>query len=153
MEIIPAIDLLEGKVVRLSQGKRESSKVYSDKPLEIAKKFLDKGAERLHIVDLDAAFGTGNNLEVITSIAMLAGEKIQVGGGIRTVKDGEKLSASGVGRIIIGTSALEEEILWDFALEFGDKVWIACDVKAGKIYSKGWKEQTEANIFNFLSDL
>jgi phosphoribosylformimino-5-aminoimidazole carboxamide ribotide isomerase len=153
MEIIPAIDLLEGKVVRLSQGKRESAKVYSDKPLEIAEKFINEGAERLHIVDLDAAFGTGNNLEMIKGIAKQTEGRIQVGGGIRTVKDGGKLSASGVSRLIIGTSALEEEKLWEFALEFGEKVWVAVDAKEGKVYSKGWKEQTAANALDFLQDL
>ncbi|MEK6954341.1 MAG: 1-(5-phosphoribosyl)-5-[(5-phosphoribosylamino)methylideneamino]imidazole-4-carboxamide isomerase [Candidatus Micrarchaeota archaeon] len=153
MEIIPAIDLLEGKVVRLSQGKRESAKVYSDKPIEIAKKFLNEEADRLHIVDLDAAFGTGNNLEVIKGIAKQAGGRIQVGGGIRTIKDGEKLSASGVDRIIIGTTALDLEKLWDFALEFGEKVWVACDVKDGIVYAKGWKEKTEVKVIDFLSEL
>ena len=153
MEIIPAIDLLEGKVVRLSKGKRESAKVYSDKPLEIAKKFLDEGAERLHIVDLDAAFGTGDNLKEINEIAKLSGGRIQAGGGIRSIEYGRKLLAIGASRVIIGTSALDEKKLWDFAMEFGAKVWVAVDVKEGKVYVKGWKEETQANTLDFLSDL
>ena len=139
--------------MRLSQGKRESAKVYSEKPLKIAQRFIDEGAERLHIVDLDAAFRSGNNLGAIESLAKLDGARIQVGGGIRTIDYGRKLLKMGVGRVIIGSSALNEEKLWDFALEFGEKVWVAVDVKDGKVYSKGWKEKNEANILDFLSDL
>ena len=110
MLIIPAIDLLERKVVRLCKGKKDSCKVYSTDPVKIARRWKDKGASLLHIVDLDAAFGQGDNLETIKHIVQ-AGIDIQMGGGIRDFEKFTKVLSLGVKRIIISTKAMDKAFL------------------------------------------
>src|SRR5689334_16776119 len=98
MLVFPAIDLLDGKAVRLEQGKRETAKVYSHEPWELAKGFAAAGAPRLHVVDLDAAFtgGSTNNRATVQKIAAATSMEVEVGGGVRTVEDCERLFALGV---------------------------------------------------------
>ncbi len=151
MNVIPAIDLLGGKVARLSQGKRASVLFYSDEPLEVAGEFVAQGAKWLHVVDLDGAFGKANNLAAVGEIACNSGAKLQVGGGIRSVKQAQALFEKGVQRVIVGTAALQESALGEFASRFGKKVWVACDLRQGKLEVKGWTEKTSLSAKEFLA--
>ncbi len=152
MKIIPAIDLLDGKVIRLYQGKKELVKVYSDNPLEMACHWIKDGASILHIVDLNASFGEGNNLEVIREIAGL-GIQIQVGGGIRSLRRGEELLNMGIKRIIIGTKATDEDFLKTFIKEFKEKVAVGVDIFEGKVRSEGWCKETDLDFVDFVKNL
>jgi phosphoribosylformimino-5-aminoimidazole carboxamide ribotide isomerase len=110
LQVIPAVDLMKGKVVRLSRGDPKTAKVYSQfgTAVETAKKWKRDGARKLHIIDLDAAFGTGNNLSVIAEIVKSVDLPIQVGGGIRTVEAVEKLLALSVSQVILGALAFSD---------------------------------------------
>ena len=107
IQIIPAIDLMKGKVVRLTRGDPNTAKIYEHlgTPVEVALKWKAEGAERLHIIDLDAAFGRGDNLSTIAEIAKATGLPIQVGGGIRTYEAAEKLLSAGISHVIFGALA------------------------------------------------
>src|SRR5688572_18861599 len=109
MLIFPAIDLLDGKAVRLEQGRRETAKVYSHEPWELARGFAKAGAPRLHVVDLDAAFtgGAKNNRATVQQIAAATTMEVEVGGGIRTVEDCERLFGMGVRYAVLGTAAIK----------------------------------------------
>lgn len=150
MEVIPAIDIMNGKVVRLKQGAKETAKIYSDNPVSLAKLFQVQGASWLHVVDLDRAFGIGGNLKTISKIAAVPGIKVEAGGGLRSFEDAVGLLERCVGRIVVGTLALEPKALEEFAAKPGKKVWIACDVKNGKIAVKGWKQITEITVEKLL---
>lgn len=145
MLIIPAIDIKNGKCVRLTQGNFESEKVYSDDPVTKAKQWENKGAKMLHIVDLDGA-KNGNlaNLETIKKIAQEIEIPIQVGGGIRNKKVVETLLSIGVSRVILGTVALEdEEELKSILNDYASQVAIALDTKNGKLMKQGWLEDSD----------
>lgn len=146
MEVIPAIDLMNGKAVRLKQGVKETAKVYSNDPVSLAKRFADEGAQWIHVVDLDRAFGTGNNLETISKIAEVNGIKIGVGGGVRSIQNATELVEKGVSRVIVGTAALEPNAIEKLAAKLGKKLWIACDAKDGKIAIKGWEQTTKITV-------
>src|SRR2546425_4656033 len=109
MLVFPAIDLLDGKAVRLEQGRRETAKVYSHRPWELAVAFVAAGAPRLHVVDLDAAFtgGSKHNRETVKAIAAATSMEIEVGGGVRTVEDCERLFALSVRYAVLGTAAIK----------------------------------------------
>ena len=148
MQLIPAIDLMSGKVVRLSRGNPKTAKVYEQfgNPLQTAQKWQKEGAEKLHIIDLDAALGFGNNLSVITSIVKKVNLPIQLGGGIRSIKDVERLLKLGVKQVILGALAFKKpDELIQIVKKFGSQiVIIAMDNKNGKIMIEGWK--TTINI-------
>ncbi len=108
MKVIPAIDLLDGKVVRLFQGKKERATVYSNDPLAVARQWKQAGADLLHIVDLSASFAEKDNLETIEKIAS-SGITVEVGGGIRTLERADRLLDSKVSRIILGTKAFDRD--------------------------------------------
>ncbi|HEX9862513.1 MAG TPA: 1-(5-phosphoribosyl)-5-[(5-phosphoribosylamino)methylideneamino]imidazole-4-carboxamide isomerase [Candidatus Bathyarchaeia archaeon] len=144
--MIPAVDLMKGKVVRLSRGDPKTAKVYSQfgTAVETAKKWKRDGAKKLHIIDLDAAFGTGNNLSVISEIVKSVDLPIQVGGGIRTVEAVEKLLALGVSQVILGALAFSDSnAIVQVQRKFGSEhIIVALDNKDGKIMVEGWKTQT-----------
>jgi len=144
--VIPAVDLMKGKVVRLSRGDPKTAKVYSQfgTAVETAKKWKRDGAKKLHIIDLDAAFGTGNNLSVISEIVKSVDLPIQVGGGIRTVEAVEKLLALGVSQVILGALAFSDSnAIVQVQRKFGSEhIIVALDNKDGKIMVEGWKTQT-----------
>lgn len=146
MQVIPAVDLMKGKVVRLSRGDPKTAKVYSQfgTAVETAKKWKRDGAKKLHIIDLDAAFGTGNNLSVISEIVKSVDLPIQVGGGIRTVEAVEKLLALGVSQVILGALAFSDSnAIVQGQRKFGSEhIIVALDNKDGKIMVEGWKTQT-----------
>lgn len=153
MEVIPAIDLSDGKCVRLYKGRKGTEKVYFDDPLEAIDFWIEKGAKRLHFVDLDGAWGSSKNKDLlIKMIQKASGQvKIQVGGGIRTIDAAIKLVEDGVDRVIIGTLAVKNpEKIKILAEKIGsERIIIALDYKDDKIATHGWTEQTNKDPFLF----
>ena len=141
--VIPAVDIAQGRCVRLTRGKMQDMVVYYEDPLEAAKRWVGEGAEMLHIVDLDAAVGTADNSEAVKKVVKGAGIPCQVGGGIRSVEKAKEYADAGVARVIFGTAALELKIIIK-ALEVlgADMVMAAVDHIMGNVAIKGWKEQT-----------
>lgn len=147
MIVIPAIDLKDGQCVRLFQGKRDAVTRYSDNPAGTAKRWESYGAELLHIVDLDGAF-TGNqkNLDAIKKIRKAVDIPIQVGGGIRTLDNINKIFTLGIDRIIVGTAAVEDpEFINSSCRRYPGRVLIGIDAKDGMLAIKGWEEVTRIN--------
>ena len=144
MILIPAIDLMNGKCVRLFQGDPSKSKQYSEDPTQAARSFQTQGAEMLHIVDLDAALGLGGNIETIERIIKSVDIKVQVGGGIRTFEKAEKILELGVTRAIFGTAFIRNpELISQISETFGkQRVAGAIDVKDGRLAIDGWKSKT-----------
>jgi phosphoribosylformimino-5-aminoimidazole carboxamide ribotide isomerase len=150
LQVIPAIDLMKGKIVRLSGGDPKTAKSYNQfgDPVETANKWKLEGAEKLHIIDLDAAFGLGNNLKSIMEIAKTLSLPIQVGGGLRKTKDIERMLRLGVSQVILGALAFSEPqvIMW-IQKKFGEsKVIVALDNKDGQIMIEGWKTPTGSGV-------
>jgi phosphoribosylformimino-5-aminoimidazole carboxamide ribotide isomerase len=146
LQLIPAIDLMNGKIVRLKHGDPKTVKVYDQfgGPLETAKKWQADGATKLHIIDLDGAIGMGNNLSIIAEIAQNTGFPIQVGGGIRNIEAVEKMLGFGVSQVILGALAFSNpQAVTQIQQSFGAKsVIIALDNRDGKIMIEGWKTAT-----------
>ncbi len=143
MLLIPAIDLKEGKCVRLRQGDMNETTVFSDQPVEVAKRWVDAGARRLHIVDLDGAFkGEPVNAEVIHDIAEAFPDlPIQVGGGIRSEASVEVYIQAGVRFVIIGTRAVKEpHFISDLCVEFPTHIIVGLDARDGKVATDGWSK-------------
>lgn len=140
MDIIPAIDILEGRCVRLYQGDYQQSEVFSDDPLEVARRWYDDGARYLHLVDLDGArSGEPQNLKVIEAIARSVPVHVQVGGGLRNRNSMLTMLGAGVSRIILGTVAVEApQLVADICAEFPGQVLAGIDAKEGKVAIKGW---------------
>ncbi|WP_456468634.1 1-(5-phosphoribosyl)-5-[(5-phosphoribosylamino)methylideneamino]imidazole-4-carboxamide isomerase [Archaeoglobus sp.] len=141
--VIPAVDLKDGRVVRLRQGKEDEITFEAENPVEVAKQWVERGAKVLHVIDLSGAFqGRLRHEDVIAEIAKLA--EVQVGGGIRDFDVAERLLKLGVDRVIFGTLAVEKpDELRDFAEKWENRVMIAIDSKKGKVAVKGWKETVE----------
>ncbi len=143
MLVIPAIDLRQGKSVRLAQGRKDTATVYSDDPVQIADTFARDGARLLHVVDLDAAFAESNSLnrEVLRQMIRAINVPIQFGGGLRSIKQIEKAFELGVGRVVIGTMAVEyPEVLKGMVRRFGpERVVVGIDAKNGQVVTHGWE--------------
>jgi phosphoribosylformimino-5-aminoimidazole carboxamide ribotide isomerase len=154
MMVIPAIDLMQGKVVRLSRGDPATAKYYEQwgTPVQVALKWKSQGAKRLHVIDLDAAFGTGENTPVLIDIVRASGLPIQVGGGVRSVEAIEKLFKIGANYVILGALAFSEpDAIPQIQKNFGsDSVIVALDNKNGKIMVEGWKTQTTFTVSQAL---
>ena len=149
MLLIPAIDIKEGKCVRLRQGLMEDSTVFSDSPLAMADKWVELGAKRIHLVDLDGAFaGKPANADVINAIAEKYPEvPIQIGGGIRDEQTIKAYLDAGVQYVIIGTRAANEpEFISEIASEFGQNLIIGLDAKDGIVAVDGWAKLTDHNV-------
>ncbi len=149
MLLIPAIDIKEGKCVRLRQGLMEDSTVFSDSPLAMADKWVELGAKRIHLVDLDGAFaGKPANADVINAIAeKYPNVPIQIGGGIRDEKTIQAYVDAGVQYVIIGTRAANEpEFIGEIASEFGKNLIIGLDAKDGIVAVDGWAKLTGHNV-------
>lgn len=145
MLIIPAIDLKDGKCVRLLQGRADAVTEYSDNPVEVAKKWESLGARLIHIVDLDGAF-TGNqrNIESIKEIRRVVTVDIEVGGGIRDIERIEMLLGLGINRVILGTVAIERPDLFiEACRRFPQRIIAGIDAKDGKVAIKGWVTVTD----------
>ena len=155
MIIIPAIDIIDGKVVRLVEGNYSNVKNYSLTPLEAATNFKDYGAKYLHVVDLDGAkSGNADNAKVIESIVTKCGLQVEVGGGIRTEEQIQKYLDCGVSRVILGTVAVKDFAFTERAVQkFGSKVAVGVDAKDGLVAVNGWKEVTNLTSIDFCRKL
>jgi phosphoribosylformimino-5-aminoimidazole carboxamide ribotide isomerase len=155
MIILPAIDLRHGKVVRLLKGDFNKETRYSDDPLEMAKKWVNQGAQMLHVVDLDGALeGKSGNLDIIKDIAKQIAIPIEVGGGIRTLDDIKTLLDSGVKRVILSTAACETPELLEEALKlYNDAIAIGIDAKEGVVMKRGWVESAEIKAVDLTLEL
>lgn len=153
MEIIPAIDIIDGKCVRLTHGDYAQKKVYNEHPLEAAKEFEDAGIKRLHLVDLDGAkAGAVKNWKVLEAIAGKTSLVIDFGGGIKAEKDVQIIFDSGAALATVGSMAVKDEAVFTQWLQtFGaDKFLLGADVKNEKITVSGWLEQTDIWIYDFI---
>jgi phosphoribosylformimino-5-aminoimidazole carboxamide ribotide isomerase len=151
MLLIPAIDLKEGKCVRLRQGRMEDNTVFSDDPVTVAGRWVDAGAKRIHLVDLDGAFaGQPKNADIIHRIVECYPEiPIQIGGGIRDSKTIQRYLAAGVQYVIIGTKAVSEpHFIETIALEFPGHIIVGLDAKAGKVAIDGWSTLSDYNVID-----
>ena len=155
MIVIPAIDIKDGKVVRLLRGREEDVTVYSEDPVAVAKKWESYGAEFLHIIDLDGALhGTAKNFEIITKIAASVRIPIQLGGGIRTQYDVARYLTSGVSRVILGTKAMQNrEFLKEVLDEWKGQILVSIDCKDGMVAHHGWTEVSNVRAVDFAKDL
>lgn len=157
-QIIPAIDLIRGKCVRLYKGSFEQKTEYAISPVSQAKTFEDEKADLIHVIDLDGARkGKPKNLRTIAKICESVKIPIEVGGGIRKVEDAEKLFEIGVERVILGTLAIEQpDLLVKFLEKFGsEKIVVGLDARKGglKLATHGWKDATEINVLDFAEKL
>ena len=145
MLIIPAIDLQNGRCVRLKQGKAQSATVYSDDPVETGNRWASLGAERIHIVDLDGAFsGEPKQFDIIEKIATSLPIPVQVGGGIRTIDNIDKYISGGISTVILGTKVVSDSNFLEIACKsYPGKISVGIDAKGGKVMVKGWTEATE----------
>ncbi len=153
MIVIPAIDLMDGKAVRLIKGRKDNVTVYSENPLELIDWFNSLGVRRLHVVDLDAAFSGGekNNRKLIREMASASNSMIEVGGGMRTFSDVEEVLDCGVDRVIIGTMPIKnEEEFVRVVGKFRDLVIVGVDVENGFVKVSGWQEDSQLEHIQFL---
>ena len=153
MKIIPAIDLMEGKVVRLYRGDPKKKTIYSENPLEIAKKWESAGADMLHLVDLDATLGTGSNFELLKDIAESVKIPVEVAGGFRNEKIVEE-AIEFAQRVVIGTLAFKDKTVLDKLLKtYGnEKLVISVDHKDGFIVVNGWQQTTDVALIDAVND-
>lgn len=156
MVIIPAVDIKQGKCVRLSQGKADQQTIYYDNPSECARMWQEQGAKHLHVIDLDGAFdGKDVNLSVVKNIVANMPElEVQVGGGIRNPQIAVKyLDEIKVSKVIIGTMALKQpQLVCELAVAYPDRIYISYDMKDGKIRSEGWVEEASTSIQDSLEN-
>lgn len=155
MIIFPAIDIRDGRCVRLYQGKLDEETIYDDNPVLIAKKWEESGAKVLHIVDLDGAFtGSQKNKEIIKEIIKNVNIPIQVGGGIRSIERAKELIDLGVQSIVVGTLAVKEKgFVENLVKEFGDKVVVSIDAKNGYVCIDGWVNNSNIKAIEFAKTL
>lgn len=155
MILFPAIDIRDGKCVRLIQGDYDQEIIYNDSPTAMAKEWEKQGAEYIHVVDLDGA-KTGNSLnrEAIQAIAKSVSIPVQVGGGIRTMEIIDAHIASGVSRVIIGTAAIQDKPFLKQAVEkYGDKIAVSIDARKGFVATDGWTKTSDVLAVDLLSEL
>jgi phosphoribosylformimino-5-aminoimidazole carboxamide ribotide isomerase len=150
MNIIPAIDLIGGQAVRLMKGDYNKVTVYSNDPTEVAKSFQDQGAQFLHIVDLDGAKeGSTANFDTIRSIVANTDLSVEVGGGIRTMKDVDFYIQNGIERVIIGSAALKNpQLVKEACKEFGDRIAVGIDAKNEMVATEGWTEKSDTHYID-----
>lgn len=153
MNIFPAIDLFDGKAVRLYKGDYNQMTVYCDEPEKVALYFKECGAEYIHLVDLEGAkSGETPNFETVKKIIEVSGLKAEIGGGIRSEKVIEKYIDTGAYRVILGTAAATDpEFLEKVANKYGEKIAVGCDLKDGKVATKGWTDTTEETGEEFFA--
>jgi phosphoribosylformimino-5-aminoimidazole carboxamide ribotide isomerase len=149
VQVIPAIDLREGKCVRLLQGDPNQQTIYSDDPLSVAREFEVAGAALLHVVDLDGAFsGSSKNLTVIEAIAEEISIPIQVGGGIRSLQAIRRVLDTGASRVILGTIAQRQpELVGEACQLYGERIVVGIDAKDGQVAVSGWQEGTDVSAY------
>ena len=151
MIIFPAIDLYEGRAVRLFKGDYDQMTVYSDHPEEIAMAFAAAGATHVHLVDLEGARdGTTPNMETVLRIRKESGLFCEIGGGIRSMETVDRYLSAGLDRVILGTAAVEnEKFLTEALRKYGEKIAVGADIRDGKVAVKGWKESSRFGFEEF----
>jgi phosphoribosylformimino-5-aminoimidazole carboxamide ribotide isomerase len=145
MQIIPAIDLKNGRCVRLTQGRKADATVYEENPVAVAQSFADAGAEMIHVVDLDGAFqgGESHNRAVVAKIVEAVEVPIEFGGGIRSREEVQHLCDLGIARVVLGTVAAESPAhLRGFVDRFGSRVCVGIDARDGHVMTRGWETAT-----------
>lgn len=155
MKLFPAIDLKDKQVVRLYKGDYNQMTVYGTNPLETAKGFKEKGAEYLHVVDLDGAKdGDNPNFSIVADLAANSGLKVEIGGGIRNEEIIKKYIDAGVMRVILGTVAISNpDFVADMVAKYGDKIAVGVDMLNGKVATHGWTNVSEVDGFEFCEKL
>ncbi len=155
MIIFPAIDLYEGKAVRLLRGEYDKMTVYSENPIEIAREFQNLGATHIHMVDLEGAkSGETPNIGIVSQVASETDLFVEVGGGIRSMDVVDRYISAGVGRVILGTAAVENpEFLKEAVSKYGEKIAVGVDVKDGFVAIKGWTEKSAFTCMEFCQDM
>lgn len=155
MKIFPAIDLYEGKAVRLLKGDYQNMTVYSENPIEIARDFENKGAKFIHLVDLEGAKdGTTPNLAIVKQIANETSLFTEIGGGIRSMETVRAYLENGINRVILGTAAVnDEEFLKTALAEYGERIAVGVDIKDGFVAIKGWTEKSDYSCFSFCGKM
>ncbi len=155
MKLFPAIDLYDGKAVRLYKGDYNEMTVYSENPIEIARDFENCGAEYIHLVDLEGARdGTTPNIDIVKQIANETNLFCEIGGGIRSMDTVEAYLNAGVDRVILGTAAVKDPEFLKTALEkYGEKIAVGVDVKDGLVAIKGWVEKSEYSCLQFCEKM
>ncbi len=155
LTLFPAIDLRGGRCVRLEQGAPDREKVYDSDPIGMAASFVAKGAEWIHVVDLDAAFGEGSNRELIAELARSTPARIQTGGGLRTEQDLKEVLSGDVARAVIGTAAIENPELVRSAVERwgAERIAVGLDARGIRPALRGWREDSDADLFDLASQL
>lgn len=153
MKVLAAIDIMNGEVVRLTKGDQATKKVYSKDPVQIAKKWEEDGADMLHIVDLDAAFGSAtNNLSIISELLHAVNIPVQIGGGIRDTDTFERIVKMGFSRIVVGTMAYRNvNELRLLCKNYSDKIVVSLDEIDGKVMIEGWKSSSDYRIVDAIS--
>ena len=152
LDILPAIDVKEGSAIRLVQGELDKQSKYGN-PLEIATEFVAAGASWIHLVDLDAAFGLGNNFEVLASVIKSVDIKIELSGGIRDDESLERALSTGCSRINLGTAALEQEEWTESVIKkHGDKIAVGLDVRGRQLSARGWTK-SGGDLFEAITRL
>ncbi len=155
MNIFPAIDLFDGKAVRLYKGNYAEMTVYSENPMEIARDFEVAGARFIHMVDLEGARdGSTPNLSIVADVARNTSLFVEIGGGIRDMETVEAYLSAGVGRVILGTAAVtDRDFLCRAVAAYGERIAVGADVKDGMIAIKGWLEQSAYTLEAFLDEM
>ena len=155
MLIYPAIDLYEGKAVRLYKGDYAQMTVYNENPVEVARDFLRQGAKNIHLVDLEGAkSGTTPNLETVCAIKKATGLFCEIGGGIRSMEVIVRYISAGIDRVILGTAAVTDEAFLRAAVEqYGDKIAVGIDIKDGYVAIKGWTEKSQEKAMDFCQKM
>ena len=154
-EIIPAIDIMDGKCVRLTQGQYDKVEEFSTNPQEMAQKWIDSGAKRLHLVDLDGAKqGYPVNFNLISKITKIPNIKVQIGGGIRTEETIRKYLDEGASYIILGTRAFQDKDFFKHVLGlYGERIILGLDLKNNRVALSGWHQTIEINLNNLENHL
>lgn len=155
MRIIPAVDLIDGKCVRLTKGDYNTKKIYNENPLEVAKQFEDEGMQYIHIVDLDGAKSNQIiNHKALENIAKNTSLKIDFGGGIKTEKDVVLAFDSGASQITIGSIAVQNRLLFlEWVQKYGaERIILGADVKERQIVSNGWLQSSSIDVIDFIND-
>ncbi len=155
MKLFPAIDLYDGKAVRLYKGDYNEMTVYSENPIDIAYDFEKKGAKYIHLVDLEGARdGTTPNIEIVKQIANNTSLFTEIGGGIRSLETVKAYIDGGVDRVILGTAAVKDEAFLTEAVKlYGEKIVVGVDIKDGFVAIKGWTEASEYDCFDFCEKM
>jgi len=153
--VIPAIDLKDGRCVRLRQGRMQEETVYSQEPMEVARRWEDEGAQLLHVVDLNGAVeGFPQNRKAIETILKAVSIPVQVGGGIRTVETVSAYLSSGAERVVLGTAVVRDRAVLEEACgRFPGRVLVGVDAQGGKVAVKGWTEVADQDAADFVGRL